>query len=140
LYVIRPSHIEKPPVVLYLYSYPSDTHRFLDNAYCQRVTGDGFAAVGFVSALTGQRYHGRPMKQWFVSELQESLVLSVHDVQMVLNYLARRGVWTWVRPECSGRAQVGVLPFWPRRSTSVLRLSISSIRGVTGQTGWRSPP
>lgn len=91
LYVIRPSHIEKPPVVLYLYSYPSDTHRFLDNAYCQRVTRDGFAAVGFVSALTGQRYHGRPMKQWFVSELQESLVLSVHDVQMVLNYLARRG-------------------------------------------------
>jgi hypothetical protein len=91
LYVIRPSHLEKPPVVLYLYSYPSDTHRFLDNAYCQRVTRDGFAAVGFVSALTGQRYHGRPMKQWFVSELQESLVLSVHDVQMVLNYLARRG-------------------------------------------------
>ena len=90
LYVIRPAHVEKPPVVLYLYSYPSDTRRFLDNAYCERVTRDGFAAVGFVSALTGHRYHGRPMKQWFVSELQESIVLSVHDVQMVLNYLASR--------------------------------------------------
>jgi hypothetical protein len=91
LYVVRPAHAEKPPVVLYLYSYPSDTRRFLDNAYCQRVARDGFAAAGFVSALTGQRYHGRPMKQWFVSELQESIVLSVHDVQMVLNYLGSRG-------------------------------------------------
>ncbi len=55
------------------------------------VTRNGFAAVGFVSALTGHRYHDRPMKQWFVSELQESLTTSAHDVQMVLNYLAGRG-------------------------------------------------
>jgi len=91
LYVIRPAHVTKPPVVFYLYSYPSETHRFLDDGYCRRVTKDGFAAVGFVSALTGARYHGRPMKQWFVSELQESMVLSVHDVQMLLTYLSRRG-------------------------------------------------
>ena len=30
------------------------------------------------------------MKQWFLSELQESLATSAHDVQMVLNYLASR--------------------------------------------------
>jgi hypothetical protein len=92
LYVILPAHATKPPVILYLYSFPSDTHRFLDNAYCQRLTQNGFAAVGFVSALTGHRYHSpRPPKEWFVSELQESLGSSVHDVQMILNYLATRG-------------------------------------------------
>ena len=31
------------------------------------------------------------MKQWFVSELAESLGSSVHDVQFILNYLASRG-------------------------------------------------
>lgn len=91
LYLVRPHGIEKPPVVLYLYSYPSEGEQFKDDGYCRRVTRGGFAAVGFVSALTGPRYHGRPMKQWFVSELQESLVESVHDVQMILNYLSTRG-------------------------------------------------
>jgi hypothetical protein len=91
LYVIRPHNVEKPPVVLYLYSYPAEGDRFMDDGYCRRVTKGGFAAVGFVSALTGQRYHGRPMKQWFVSELQEALVTSTHDVQMILNYLSTRG-------------------------------------------------
>jgi hypothetical protein len=91
LYVIRPHGAEKPPVVLYLYSYPSEGDQFKDDGYCRRVTQGGFAAVGFVSALTGQRYHGRPMKQWFVSELQEALVTSTHDIQMILDYLATRG-------------------------------------------------
>jgi X-Pro dipeptidyl-peptidase (S15 family) len=90
IYVIRPKGAEKPPVVLYLYSYPSEGDQFKDDSYCRRVTQGGFAAVGFVSALTGQRYHGRPMKKWFVSELQEALVTSTHDVQMILNYLATR--------------------------------------------------
>jgi acetyl esterase/lipase len=31
------------------------------------------------------------MREWFISNLQESLVTSVHDVQMILNYLASRG-------------------------------------------------
>lgn len=91
LYVIKPKNVVKPPVVLYLYSYPSETDRFRDDAYCARITAGGFAAVGFVSALTGQRYSNRPMKQWFGSELQESLSTTVHDVQMILNYLAMRG-------------------------------------------------
>lgn len=90
LYVIRPKYVPKPPVVLYLYSYPSETDRFRDNDYCARITSGGVAAVGFVSALTGQRYTMRPMKEWFVSELQEALGSSVHDVQMVLNFLSQR--------------------------------------------------
>jgi len=90
LYVILPKGVSKPPVILYLYSYPSETDRFRDNDYCVRLTHDGFAAVGFVSALTGHRYANRPMKEWFVSELQESLATSVHDVQMILNFLSSR--------------------------------------------------
>jgi hypothetical protein len=91
LYVIRPHGVEKPPAVLYLYSYPSETDRFKDNSYCQRVTYGGYAAIGFVSALTGQRYHSRPMKEWFVSEIGEAIGTSVQDVQRILDYLAKRG-------------------------------------------------
>lgn len=91
LYVIRPRNVEKPPVILYLYSYPQDTERFTNPAWCGRVTFGGYAAIGFVSALTGHRFHDRPMKEWFVSDFQEALGESVHDVQMVLNYLATRG-------------------------------------------------
>jgi hypothetical protein len=90
LYVIRPKNVEKPPVMLYLYSYPSESSRFLDDSYCDRLTKGGIAAVGFVSALTGQRYTNRPMKQWFVSELQESLASTVHDVHLILDYLSTR--------------------------------------------------
>src|SRR5271168_3118088 len=91
LYVIKPANVKNPPVILFLYGFPTDTDRFRNNEYCKTVTKDGFAAVGFVSALTGPRFHDRPMKEWFVSELQESLATSVHDVQMILNYLATRG-------------------------------------------------
>jgi hypothetical protein len=90
LYIIRPKGVVKPPVVIYLYSYPSETDRFRDDDYCTRITQGGVAAVGFVSALTGQRYAMRPMKEWFVSELQEALGSSVHDVQMVINFLSTR--------------------------------------------------
>jgi hypothetical protein len=88
--VIRPKGAIKPPAILYLYSYPSETDIFRNDAYCANVTREGFAAIGFVSALTGHRYTNRPMKQWFVSELQEALGSSVHDVQMILNYLSTR--------------------------------------------------
>jgi hypothetical protein len=90
LYVIRPRGVAKPPVILYLYGYPSETEIFRGDHYCEDVTKDGFAAIGFVSALNGHRYTYRPMKQWFVSELQESLGSTVHDVQMILNYLSTR--------------------------------------------------
>jgi hypothetical protein len=91
LYVMKPKGVKKPPVILYLYGYPSDTDRFKDEAFQTSVTKDGFAAAGFVSALTGHRYHDRPMREWFISELQECLSTSAHDVQMVLDYLAQRG-------------------------------------------------
>ncbi len=91
LYVIRPTGVKNPPVVLYLYGYPTDSDRFRSDELCKNLTKNGFAAVGFTSALTGQRYRDRPMKEWFVSELQESIGTSVHDVQMILNYLSTRG-------------------------------------------------
>jgi len=91
VYVMRPKGASKPPVVLYLYGYPAGTDRFKDENFQKKVTANGFAAVGFVSALTGHRYHDRPMRQWFISELQECLATSAHDVQMVLDYLAARG-------------------------------------------------
>jgi acetyl esterase/lipase len=91
LYVIRPKGVEKPPVVLYLYGHPTETTRFQDDDFCRLLVKNGYAAVGFVPALSGQRYHDRPMKEWYVSEMQETLATSAHDVQMILNYLATRG-------------------------------------------------
>jgi len=92
LYIVKPDGVEKPPVILYLYSYPFELDRFRDDGFCRFLTTNGFAAVGFASALTAGRYHApRPMKEWFVSELRESLATSAHDVQMILNYLAMRG-------------------------------------------------
>src|ERR1700732_3429263 len=90
LYVVRPAKVRKPPVVIYLYDYPAETAIFRDADWGRRATAGGYAAVGFVPALNGQRYHDRPMKEWFVSELQGALAKSAHDVQMVLNYLADR--------------------------------------------------
>lgn len=91
LYVIKPAGVARPPVILYLYSYPSTNARYKDEKFCEFLTRNGFAAVGFVSALTEDRFHDRPTDQWFVSELQESLATSTHDVQMILNYLEHRG-------------------------------------------------
>jgi hypothetical protein len=90
LYVLKPKGIVKPAAILYLYGYPTDTDIFKNEDWQKAVTTTGFAAVGFVSALTGHRYHDRPMREWFLSELPESLATSAHDVQMVLNYLETR--------------------------------------------------
>jgi dienelactone hydrolase len=91
LYILLPKGVKQPPVVLYLYNMDQDDYRFRDNRWSQRVTAGGVAAVGFVSALSGSRFHDRPMKQWFVSELQESLGSTVHDVKFILDYLAQSG-------------------------------------------------
>ncbi len=91
LYIIKPKVVEKPPVILYLYSYPFETDGYLKNDFAAFLAQNGFAAVGFASALTSGRYHApRPLKEWFVSELQESLATTAHDVQMILNYLGTR--------------------------------------------------
>lgn len=91
LWITRPKVTGKVPVILYLYNYLDAGDRFRDDRWSKRASDDGFAAVGFTSALSTNRYHDRPMKQWFVSELQESLGSSVHDVQLILNFLAARG-------------------------------------------------
>jgi len=91
LYILKPKGVKNPPVILNLYGYPADTDPYKNEVFQNALTKDGFAAVGFVSTLTGHRYHDRPMKEWFLSELQESLATSAHDVQIVLNYLVSRG-------------------------------------------------
>lgn len=90
LYIILPKNVIKPAVILYLYGFPADTDRFLNDTYCKTVTARGLAAVGLVSALTGQRYHDRPWKQWFISELPEALGATTHDVQMIIDFLEKR--------------------------------------------------
>jgi len=91
LYVVRPKGVANPPVVLYLYGYQENLDRFKNDRFCESLVAGGFAAVGFESALAIDRFRsGRPMTDWFVSELQESLGASVHDVQLVLDYLQTR--------------------------------------------------
>ena len=90
IYLIKPRSVDHPRVVLYLYSFPADTDRFMDDGWCRRATREGMAAVGFVSALTGVRFRNRPMKEWFISELQESMGSTAHDVQLIIDYLESR--------------------------------------------------
>lgn len=91
LYIALPRNVQKPRPILYLYGYPSDTRYFQNQAWCKAATEGGFAAVGFLPALTSDRYRGRALKKWFVSELPESLGATTHDVQMILDYLEQRG-------------------------------------------------
>jgi len=90
LYVAKPAGVAKPPVIIYLYGYPSNMKVFSEERWLERVTSGGYAAVGFVGALTDYRFRMRPMKQSFMTELGESLATTTHDVQMVLNYLETR--------------------------------------------------
>jgi hypothetical protein len=82
---------EKVPVILYLYSFSDSDQRFRDNDWCKRATAEGYAAVGFVSALTDYRFTNRSLKKWFISELPEALGSTTHDVQLILNFLEQRG-------------------------------------------------
>jgi hypothetical protein len=45
LYVMKPKGVKKPPVIVYLYSFPEDTDRFKDEEFQRAATKDGFAAV-----------------------------------------------------------------------------------------------
>jgi len=92
LYVMLPKGVEKPPVVLYLYSYASKSSELYKSFdYDKYLVKYGVAAVAFESALAGDRYHDIAQTKWFVSELQRSIGTTVHDVQLVLNYLEKRG-------------------------------------------------
>ena len=121
LYVIHPVGPKKPPVVLYLYGFPSDSDRFKDDRYCERVTRGGAAAVGFVSAFTGQRNEYRPPKNWFVSELPEAVATTVHDVQMILNYLDSRGDLDMSRVGMLGQGSGGAIAILAAAADSRLR-------------------
>ena len=91
LYVIRPKGVAKPPVIIYLPTFPDDTEQFKNNAWCETAVHGGYAAVGFVGALTGHRTRYRLMEEWFVSEMPEALTSTTHDVQLILDYLGSRG-------------------------------------------------
>jgi cephalosporin-C deacetylase-like acetyl esterase len=90
LYLIVPKGAKKAPIVIYLYSYPSELDRFRNDEFCRNLAKSGIAAAGFSSALTGHRYSNRPMRQWFVSEMKEAIITTVHDIQMILNTLDGR--------------------------------------------------
>lgn len=107
LWIFLPKGATKPPVVLYLYD--GNDARFRDNNWAQRVTAGGVAAVAFVPALTGPRFHDRPMKQWFVSELQEALGSTVHDVKFILDYLASTGNFDMNRAGMFGEGKGGTI-------------------------------
>jgi cephalosporin-C deacetylase-like acetyl esterase len=109
LYIVRPVGVAKPPVIVYLYGYPGEAVRFLNDALCKTVTKNGYAAIGFSPRLTGQRYHEVPMNEWFVSDLQRSLVGTTHDVQMVLNYLNGRGDFDMDRVGVFGEGSGGTV-------------------------------
>ena len=109
LWIILPKGVKKPPAVLYLYGYDQDTDRFKNDRWAARVTSGGVAAIGFVSALSGHRFHDRPMKQWFVSELQESVGSTVHDVKFILDYLDQRGEVDMARIGMFGEGSGGTI-------------------------------
>lgn len=108
-YVCKPRAVAgKLPVILYLYTYPSDTNRFKADDWCMTMTSDGFAAVGFVSAYTGHRQEAHPMTTFFTN-FQESLASTVHDVQMILDYLATRDDMDMKRVGMFGQGSGGTI-------------------------------
>lgn len=109
VYLIRPNGIEKPPVILNLYSYPEDLDAYRNEVFQRALIKGGYAAVGFAGALTGHRYHDRPFKEWFISELQECLGTTAHDVQMILDYLASRGDLDMTRVGMYGQGSGGAI-------------------------------
>jgi dienelactone hydrolase len=90
VYFLMPMLAPKPPVIIYLYDYTKGTQRYLRNNVCAELTRRAVAAVGFPLMLSQERFYDRGVTQWFVSDLQEALATSAHDVQMVINYLSSR--------------------------------------------------
>ena len=91
IYVCIPKGVKKPPVALVLYSFPQEaTTRFLKDDFCDWITSKGIAFVGFEGSYTGERYKTGPMKEWFISELPVSMSRTVHDVQIISDYVSSR--------------------------------------------------
>jgi acetyl esterase/lipase len=109
IYVIRPKGVSKPPVILYLPSFPDDTDLFKNNNWCDLAVRGGYAAVGFVGNVTGHRTRYRLLKEWFVSEMPEALTTTTHDVQLILDYLATRGDLDMERVAMFGNGSGGAI-------------------------------
>ena len=109
MYVVKPPHVDKPPVFLVLDGFPIDLDHFRNNNLCKYLVKNGAAAVGFVSAHTGYRAEHFPLAKWFVSELPESLAVTVHDVQLILNYLETRGDLDMTRAGMFGQGSGGAI-------------------------------
>ena len=91
LFVIVPKKVEKPPVLLFLYSFPANETKFKDDRWCAGVSNGGYAVIGFVSALTAERAEYQPLNQNFLNQLPRSLAETTHDVSMILDFLTQRG-------------------------------------------------
>jgi len=109
IYVIKPPQVEKPPVVLVLDGFPVDLDHYRSDKLCKYLVTNGTAAVGFVSAHTGYRAEHFSPTKWFVSELPESLAVTVHDVQLILNYLETRGDLDMTRVGMFGQGSGGAI-------------------------------
>lgn len=91
LHIAIPKGVDHPPVIIYLYGFPTDQKRYGDQGWYGRITSGGFAAVAFVPSLEGPRFHApRPMNQTYLSQLPEALATLTHDIQMLINYLSSR--------------------------------------------------
>jgi pimeloyl-ACP methyl ester carboxylesterase len=133
LYLMLPRGVKNPPIVLYLYSYPSELEVFRNDRLCRALTTGGVAAAGFCSALTGHRYKNRPMKEWFVSDLQEAVVLTVHDIDMMVDYLGWR--------EDLDTSRIGVVGHGSGGTIAILAAALNSkIKAVEIINPWGNWP
>jgi hypothetical protein len=91
IYICVPKGVEKLPVVIYLYGSPIYEKRYGDENWYGRTTNGGYATVAIFPAISGPRFHPpRPIRQNFLSQLPETLAMTAHDLQMVINYLSTR--------------------------------------------------
>jgi dienelactone hydrolase len=110
LWIILPKGVKNPPAVIYLYGPGTqNAARFRDDRWCERAISGGVAAIGFEMALTGERFHDRPMKQTMLTELQEALGSTVHDVKFILDYLDKSGQFDMNRVGMFGDAVGGAV-------------------------------
>lgn len=134
LFVCKPRGSSgKLPVILYLYTSPGTTDRFKSDDWCMTMTAEGFAAVGFLSAYTGARLDMRSPAATFFTDFQESLASSVHDVQLILDYLATREDLDMTRVGMYGQGSGGTI--------AILASSVDKrIRAVDALTPWGDWP
>ncbi len=90
VFVLKPTGVTKPPVILNMWGYPNDVDIYRIEAVQKELVKGGFAVVGFASAMTGQRYHDQPAKVWFLSQLPQCLAATAHDIQLMIDFVEQR--------------------------------------------------